>query len=65
VIWIDGAHVARSNRLKAHELAAGTHTISISCPNLENREHVFTVTIDGDHVDLGCWDFESMAACTE
>ncbi len=65
VIWIDGAHVARSNRLKAHELSAGTHSISISCPNLDNREHVFTVTIDGNHVDLGCWDFETMAACVE
>ena len=65
VIWVDGAHVARSNRLKAHELAGGTHTIDVSCPNLDNREHTFTVTVDGDHVDLGCWDFEAMAPCPE
>ena len=62
-IYIDGEYVGQLNTLKAHALDGGTHEIRLICPNFENREKVFEVDLDGQHVDLGCWDFDRMAVC--
>jgi len=64
-IWVDGARVASSNRLKAYAVDGGTHTVRIACPALENREKTFTITVDGNDANLGCWDFDAMAPCDQ
>ncbi len=64
-IWIDGTHVATSNQLNGHEVAGGTHTIRITCPTRDDREHTFVVDVDGNDWELGCWDFDTMAPCPQ
>ncbi len=62
-ISIDGTRVVSANRLASHPLPGGEHEIRLSCTTLGGREKVYTVQIDGDDVNLGCWDFHQMAPC--
>ncbi len=62
-IYVDGVKVTSGNALRAHAVDGGVHRIKAVCSALEFRTQEFTVTVDGEGVMLGCWDFESMAAC--
>ena len=62
-IYVDGEYLGQLNRLKSHALEGGAHQIRLVCPSKDNREKVFEVEIDGQLVDLGCWDFGTMAVC--
>ena len=43
--------------LADHPLEGGTHTITLICPSLEDKQKQILVEIDGQHVHLGCWNF--------
>ena len=62
-LYVDGVKVTSGNALRAHAVDGGVHRIKAVCSALEFRTQEFTVTVDGEGVMLGCWDFESMAAC--
>ncbi len=62
--YVDGAHVTTGNVLKEHPVSAGTHQVRLVCTPLDGVEKVFSVEATGGTVNLGCWDFESMAPCS-
>ena len=62
-IYVDGTLVKSDVLLKQHEVGPGAHEVRLVCSTVENREKVFSVSVDGDDVSLGCWDFRTMAAC--
>ncbi len=63
-IWVDQALVQQSKWLRKHPVAGGVHVVRAQCPTLGDVEKVFEVTVDGDDVSLGCWDFNTSAPCT-
>jgi len=63
-IYVDGAHVGSTNTLKGHALEGGLHEVRLVCSLAEGREKIFEFTVDGEAVNLGCWDFTTMAPCT-
>jgi len=63
-IYVDGALVREeASALRKHPLDGGKHTIRAVCPDQEDRERTFEVTVDGEDVSLGCWDFKTSAPC--
>ena len=62
-IHVDGTHVAAHNTLRDHPLEGGTHEIRLVCPQIEDRVKTFTIEVDGGSINLGCWDFTTMAPC--
>ncbi len=48
--------------MKRSPVDGGEHVVRAHCPRL-NVEKEFSVTVDGDDVMLGCWDFEADAEC--
>jgi len=62
-IYVDGAHVGSTNSLKGHSLEGGPHQIRLVCAHVQGKEKVFDVVVDGDAVNLGCWDFSTMTPC--
>ncbi len=62
-IYVDGTLVKSDVLLKQHEVGPGIHEVRLVCSAVENREKVFSASVDGDDVNLGCWDFRTMAAC--
>ena len=63
-IYVDGSHVVSANALKEHGLEGGPHSIHMVCPSKDGRQKTFEFFVDGNAVNLGCWDFESMGPCT-
>ena len=62
-MYVDGVLIKSDRWLKRHPVDGGTHEVRLVCSVLD-REKVFRVTVDGDDVKLGCWDFETSAPCT-
>lgn len=62
-IWVDHALVQQSKWLRKHPVAGGVHVVRVQCPTLGDVEKVFEVTVDGDDVSLGCWDFNTSSPC--
>ncbi len=63
-IYLDGALLKSDIRLKRHPLEGGNHQIRLVCTAEGGREKLFMVHVDGQDVDLGCWDFSAMAPCS-
>ncbi len=61
-IYLDGALLKSDVRLKRHPVSAGRHELKLICGNLD-AEKTFVFDIDGQDLELGCWDFASMAPC--
>ena len=62
-IYLDERHLGDNFLVKRRAIDGGDHVVRLVCPQLDNREKEFRFRIDGDDVNLGCWDFETMAAC--
>ncbi len=63
-IYVDGERVTSGNALREYPVEGGVHEVKAICSAVEYRTKVYTVTVDGEGVMLGCWDFEAMAACS-
>jgi len=63
-IYVDGERVESGNALRAHPVSGGVHHVKAICSAVEYRIKEYTITVDGDGVMLGCWDFEAMAECS-
>jgi len=58
--YVDDVSVGKgANILKLHPVTGGAHTVRLVCTMSGNQEKVYRVEVDGDDVDLGCWDFDS------
>jgi len=64
VIHVDGVELRSGNLLKKHPLEGGIHRIRLVCPTRDNAEKTFEFTVDGADLNLGCWDFGTMAPCS-
>jgi len=62
-IYVDDVMVTSGNALRAHPVDGGVHRVRAVCSVVGHEVKEFKVTVDGDGVMLGCWDFEAMAAC--
>ncbi len=62
-IYVDGELIKSDVRLKAHPVGGGRHQIRLVCAREGNREKLYVIDVDGQDLDLGCWDFQAMAPC--
>jgi len=62
-IYVDGQHLEDNFLLRRRAIDGGHHVVRLVCPQHDNREKVFEIDVDGGDVNLGCWDFETMADC--
>lgn len=51
--------------IRQRPVAGGSHTIKLVCTAREGKEKTFRFKVDGKDVNLGCWDFATMAACVQ
>ncbi len=63
VVYVDGVSLGNRSVLRSHSLDGGPHEIRLVCTERDNQDKTFRVDIDGDHVNLGCWDFDTMRKC--
>jgi len=64
-IYLDGTLIESDIILRQYPVAGGQHTIRLVCTAREGKEKTFHFEVDGKDVKLGCWDFETMAACVQ